>query len=259
MSKKRIVAALLLAGASFVVPGAVSPAASGSLDPAPAYPNPYPYPRPDAPGAVLEPTPAYAPPPVYDWTGFYVGINGGASQGRLDWVSDPDLTAGNDAHSAGLVGLTLGYNMQNLGFFGPGQLVIGEEFDFNWRRFSFTIPAATCGPACTLNSDWFATARLRAGYQIDRFLPYVTGGVSMGDFDAFSAGQPNGINHSVSFNFTAGAGLEMVVWGPLTGKLEYLYVNHSRIDCINECNGPVHITPSENVFRVGLNYRLWQR
>jgi outer membrane immunogenic protein len=247
MSKKTVAATLLFASAA--AQGLVNPAASGVLAPPPAYPVAYP-PHP----AILDPAPAYAPAPVYDWSGLYVGINGGASSGRASWVSDPDLTAGADTHSSGLVGGTIGYNSQTF-----GHLVVGEEFDFNWRRFSFNIPAATCGPACTLDSNWFSTARLRFGYQIDRFLPYVTGGLSIGDFDAHSIGQPNGINRSVSFNFAAGAGVEVGVIGPWSGKLEYLYVNHSRIDCIVECNGPVHIQPSENILRVGLNYRIWQR
>jgi len=262
MSKTSIATALLLASTTLAAPSFVSVSAAGALDPAPAYPaapaSAYPYPYPTHPSG-LDPAPAYSPPPVYDWTGFYVGVNGGGSAARLDWTSDPDLTAGDASHSTAFGGVTIGYNAQNLGFLGWGQLVVGEEFDFDWRSYSFTIPAATCGPFCTLDSNWFATARLRLGYQIDRFMPYITGGVSMADFDAYAVGQPNGVNHSVSFNFTAGAGLEAVIYGPFTGKLEYLYVNHSRIDCINECNGPVHITPSENIFRVGLNYRLWQR
>jgi outer membrane immunogenic protein len=203
---------------------------------------------------VFDPSPAYAAAPVYDWTGLYVGINGGFASGRTHWVSDPDLTSGTDSHSTGTIGGTIGYNFQTF-----GQWVIGEEFDFNYRRLEYNIPAATCGASCTLQSDWYATARLRAGYAIDRFLPYVTAGLSMGDFDAFSIGQPNGVNRSVSFNFTAGAGLEVALYGPLTGKIEYLYVNHSRIDCIVECSGPVHLQPADNVVRVGLNYRLWER
>ena len=29
--------------------------------------------------------PAYLPPPPYNWTGFYVGINGGGGWGRSDF------------------------------------------------------------------------------------------------------------------------------------------------------------------------------
>jgi outer membrane immunogenic protein len=232
MSQGITVKALLLAGATLTVLCISGPAISGVLDAAPAY----------------------SPLPAYDWTGFYVGINGGGSWGRANWESDPDVTAGTVNRSSGLIGGTLGYNAQNL-----GRLVVGGEFDFNWRRFDFTIPAATCGPTCELDSNWFSTARIRFGYQVGGLLPYVTGGMSMSDFTAYSAGQPNGTNRSVSFNFTAGAGVEFVLTGPLTGKLEYLYVNHDNIACVFECNGPVNITPNENIVRVGLNYRLWQQ
>ena len=201
-------------------------------------------------------------PPVYDWTGFYIGVNGGGSKGHTNWSSELDATSGSLSGSSGLVGGTVGYNLQNL-----GQFVVGTEFDFNWRRFDFTVPAAICGPTCELHSKWVSTARLRFGYQVDRFLPYVTGGLSIADFDAFAVGQPNGVNRNVSFNFTAGAGVEFVLIGPLTGKVEYLYVNHNGNtsadingqNCVVECNGPVNFGPKENIVRVGLNYRLWQR
>jgi outer membrane immunogenic protein len=257
MSKPISVKAALLACATLAAQAIANPAtAGGVLDPAPAYQAPYPVPYPTFPThpGVLDPSPAYALPPVYDWTGLYVGINGGFAASRATWSSDPDGTQGAVSHSSGTIGGTLGYNLETF-----GQWVIGEEFDFNYRYYNFTIPAATCGPTCTLTSDWYATARLRAGYAIDRFLPYITAGLSMGDLNAYSIGQPNGINQRTSFNFAAGAGLEVAIWGPLSGKIEYLYVNNERIDCIVECNGPVHIRPDDNVVRVGLNYRLWQR
>jgi outer membrane immunogenic protein len=100
---------------------------------------------------------------------------------------------------------------------------------------------------------------LRLGYSIDRFLPYVTGGVSIGQFTADILGQPLGVNSNLTFNWTAGAGVEFVISGPVTGKLEYLFVNHTNVTCVVECNGPVNVAVSENLFRVGLNYRLWQR
>ncbi|MGO8911958.1 MAG: outer membrane protein [Bradyrhizobium sp.] len=234
MSKGTIVKAAFLAGAAFAALS--GPAISGVLDAPPAYPV----------------KSAYMAP-VYDWTGFYVGISGGATQGRASWESDPDFTSGTDTHSSGLVGATIGYNAQNL-----GPLVVGTEFDFNWRNFDFTIPAATCGTACELRSSWFSTARLRFGYAIDRFLPYVTGGLSISDFTADTVGQPNGFSKNVSFNFTAGAGVEFAIYDSLRGKLEYLFVNHDSVACIAACNGPVNTRASENVLRVGLNYRLWQ-
>jgi outer membrane immunogenic protein len=53
------------------------------------------------------------PPPVYDWTGFYIGINGGWGFGHSDWntnVSGLVLDTGNFNVNGGLVGGTIGYN-----------------------------------------------------------------------------------------------------------------------------------------------------
>jgi len=226
--------AFLLAGAALMSLALTGPAKSGILDPAPAYP-----------------VKSGNLPPVYDWTGFYVGLSGGATWGDAKWASDPDLTSGTVTGSSGLIGGTIGYNSQNL-----GPLVVGEEFDFGWRKFNFSIPAATCAPNCELKSNWVSTARLRFGLPIDRFLPYATGGLSIGDFTADIIGQPLGTNNNVTFNWTAGAGVEFVISGPFTGKLEYLFVNHTRFGCVAECNGPVNMSVGENIFRVGLNYRL---
>ena len=49
---------------------------------------------------------AYLPPPPYNWTGFYVGINGGGGWGRSDF-STP-FSTGSFKTSGGLVGGTLG-------------------------------------------------------------------------------------------------------------------------------------------------------
>jgi outer membrane immunogenic protein len=220
-----------------------------------------------AAGDLLEPAPAYSPPftvgpgPIYDWTGFYAGINGGGSFGHFNWTSDPDLTSGTVSPSSGLIGVTLGYNMQNL-----GPLVVGAEFDFGWREFNVAFGPASCASNCELTSRWISTARVRFGYLMGSFLPYVTGGVAISDAGQDIVGQAFGVARSVTFNWTAGAGVEFVISDPLTVKLEYLYVDHSIPDCNDACGVgpnydslPIHMGLSENIFRIGLNYRLWGR
>jgi outer membrane immunogenic protein len=233
--EETVVKTLVFAGTVLTALAISGPATSGMLDPAPAYP-------------VKSPD----QPPVHDWTGFYVGLSGGATWGTAKWESDPDLTSGTVPGSSGIIGGTMGYNAQNW-----GRLVVGEEFDFSYRKYNFTIPAATCMQNCELKSDWVSTARLRFGYAIDRFMPYATGGISIGSFTADIVGQPLGVNNNVTFNWTAGAGLEYAISGPWTGKFEYLYVNHTRFGCVVECNGPVNMSVGENILRVGLNYKLW--
>src|SRR4051794_32166345 len=61
---------------------------------------------------------------AYNWTGFYVGINGGWGWGTGS-LSGPPPTGDMDG-SGGLVGGTVGYNWQN------GQIVWGVEADIDW-------------------------------------------------------------------------------------------------------------------------------
>ncbi len=73
--------------------------------------------------------PAYYAP--YNWTGFYVGINGGGAWGNSDW----DAATGSSSHdtSGGLVGGTVGYNYQ------VGQAVFGIEGDIDWSEISAAV------------------------------------------------------------------------------------------------------------------------
>src|SRR4051794_26134928 len=72
-----------------------------------------------------DPVPQRAPAfmPVYNWTGFYVGINGGGGWGSSRWDSTDRFDL-----SGGMVGGTVGYNWQN------GQWVFGLEGDMDWAN-----------------------------------------------------------------------------------------------------------------------------
>ena len=129
--------------------------------------------------------PVYAA--VYNWTGFYLGINGGGGWGRSQW----DGVDGFDV-SGGLIGGTIGYNWQ------VGQLVIGAEGDIDWSGMGGTS-TVLCPPGCTTRNDWLATVRGRVGYAFDRFLPYLTGGLASAtsmpafrDFPAAASAMPAG-------------------------------------------------------------------
>ncbi|HEY4141011.1 MAG TPA: porin family protein, partial [Pseudolabrys sp.] len=102
--------------------------------------------------------PIYAP--IYNWTGAYVGINGGGGWGRSD-TSAPFASGGFDT-SGGVVGGTIGYNWQ------AGQTVFGVEGDIDWSNIR---GSATCGVgfSCETKNSWLATARGRVGYAFDRF------------------------------------------------------------------------------------------
>ena len=95
---------------------------------------------------------AYAP--AYNWTGFYLGIQGGGAWGSSDW----DGLAVSNSPSGGMIGGTAGYNWQAMG----SPWVFGLEGDIAWANIKDTV---TCGGfACETKNNWFGTARGRVGY-----------------------------------------------------------------------------------------------
>ena len=204
-----------------------------------------------------------AQPPVYNWTGFYAGLNGGLGGGRVtpaNSVAAVDRIFGytstdNQSHRLGgaFAGGQAGYNYQ----FG-NQLVLGVESDLQWSNIGalsridtmYTYNTSSPVPSSGLNTasmnirqDWFGTTRLRLGYQFaDRFMAYVTGGVAYSEFAAGNAGTgtelsptpliysvTSGTTASTRIGWAAGAGLEHALGNNLSVKAEYLYSEYSGI------------------------------
>jgi outer membrane immunogenic protein len=194
--------------------------------------------------------PAQAPvylTPAYNWTGFYVGINGGGGWGKSDWnntfgTADAKL-------SGGLAGGTLGANYQ------INQLVLGVEGDVDWSNIKGGTSNGICGgTTCNTRNSWLATARGRIGYAADRWMPYVTGGAAFGDIKA-DAGF--GSETKTRTGWTVGGGLEAAIAGPWTAKVEYLYVDLGKGDCgTGVCGTPTNVDFKAHVVRAGLNYRF---
>jgi outer membrane immunogenic protein len=101
-----------------------------------------------------------------------------------------------------------------------------------------------------------ATARGRLGIAADRWLPYVTGGLAVGDIKATVPGL-NGIDKT-NAGWTAGGGLEFALSGNWTAKAEYLYVDLGHAGCSVDCGLPSgnNVGLTTNVVRGGLNYRF---
>ena len=182
--------------------------------------------------------------PIYNWVGFYLGINGGGGWGRSQWDG-----VGKFDVSGGLIGGTIGYNWQF------GQAVVGIEGDIGWSgiRGSTTV---LCPAGCETRNHWLATTRGRVGYSFDRFLPYLTAGLAFGDINATTPGFPGG--NIITAGWTVGGGLEFGLVPNVSVKAEYLYVDLSNFNCGFNCglaaNGDVSFYT--NIFRAGLNVRF---
>lgn len=243
------IAFIASAGAAFAA-DATPVVTPGPFDAPPAYPSqvtPGPF---DAP-------PAFAQSKVYDWTGFYVGLNGGGAFNSIKWFSDPDGIGGTQSVGSGLIGGTVGYNLQ-----AADPFVTGIEADLDWSSLKETVSPPTCLAGCELTVPWLGTARLRLGYAFDWILPYVTGGIALGNLQADIVGDPFGTETGRNLGWTAGAGLEFAITGALRAKIEYLHVDLNGFTCGTSCSavaGPVSFNLYSNIVRVGLNYRLWSK
>lgn len=193
------------------------------------------------------PPPAPVVVPYYNWTGFYAGINGGYGWGSSKWDGLPATFDVN----GGVVGGQLGYNWQF------GQFVYGLEGDADWTDLRGSASPANCGSAaCQTRNDFLATARGRLGFAADRWLPYVTGGLAVGNIRAAVPGAA-GIDQT-NGGWTVGGGLEFALAGNWTAKAEYLHVDLGNAGCSVSCGLPAgnNVGLITDLVRGGINYRF---
>ena len=219
---------------------------------------PAPPPPPRAPAAYV---PVIVPVPVYNWTGIYLGINGGYGFGQQTPGSlfGDSFSAFNYNGNGWLGGLTAGAQIQS------GHTVMGLEADIDWANItgSGTGPVAFNGApigTATLSSSLssISTARARVGYALDNWLFYATGGLAVTNEKSNLTGPVGFICGTGAFNsppcgsladlhlgLAAGAGVEYGITQNLSAKAEWLWVGAGAGN-----------TLKENMLRAGVNWRF---
>ncbi len=208
--------------------------------------------------------PAYAPAavvPVYNWTGFYVGVNGGYGWGSQDPFNIVTNRFDNFSAnlSGGAVGGTLGAQIQ------AGHVVLGLEADLDWANIKgstvatptvggVVLPGATAVNAQT-NIDWESTVRARVGYANDNWLFYGTGGLALlgakTTLTPVVGGGTCGLilvgcgGTDRQAGLALGGGFEYGFTPSLSAKLEYLYITAASLE-----------VSRHSEVRAGLNYRF---
>ena len=168
-----------------------------------------------------------APPPpvvaVYDWSGFYIGVNGGGGGGQKCWNF---VSAGADAGchnvSGGLAGGQMGYNWQSSHF------VFGAELSGDWANLTGSnVPVLLTSGTNHSHVSGIFMATARAGYAWDRALLYIRGGAAWVRQDYFRS--CNGIT-ATSFCLPVGfipfTGSETRVGGVVGAGFEYAVTNN---------------------------------
>jgi outer membrane immunogenic protein len=129
-----------------------------------------------------------APPPVmaavYDWSGFYIGANGGWGSSHNCWtrtatagVAILPISEGCHDSSGGTVGGQVGYRWQATNW------VFGLEAQGNWADFSGSNVSLLFGGLATNRTkiDAFGLFTGQVGYAWNNVLVYVKGGAAVTD------------------------------------------------------------------------------
>lgn len=186
--------------------------------------------------APMAPAPVYAPP-IFSWTGFYVGVNGGWAGG----------SGGGDFGSptGGLVGGTVGYNYQ------VGQFVAGLEGDWDWADLKKDGTNAL--GTYSNKIDDLLTARARAGIAIDRALLFVTAGYAGADVHTTIPTVLSSTDWRSGGAF--GGGIEYAFTNNISAKAEYLYAPFAG-QSFSSGGTTVKSDINLSLVRAGLNYKF---
>ena len=179
-----------------------------------------------------------APPPVFTWTGCYIGGNvGGKSASHEGSLTSAAAGSGTLASAAS----TLAFERESVttviggGQFGcnyqTGQFVLGAEIDADAQRWSETrtltgLPIApfVAGDSFSVRSRWQASARARLGYTWDRMLLYVTGGAAWTDMQGGVNFIPT-VAGGIAFPADVFSERKTRVGATFGGGLEYAFTN----------------------------------
>lgn len=230
------------------------------------------------------------PPPPYSWTGFYIGVNGGAGTG----TTESSLNVGSFLASFGIPGVALvvpGPSQTFSGFLGGAQLgynwqtgvfVLGIEGDFDG---AFLQGNTSCILVfnCNVKHDWVGDITARLGVvAFDKALVYVKGGAAWED-SKYSIGNSVTIPAPGIFGFSGtfaanasasntpvggllGMGIEYGFLPNWSAKIEYDFIDFGTqnlnfgITTVPSVGplplAPIQIKETMQIVKAGVNYRF---
>jgi outer membrane immunogenic protein len=223
--------------------------------------------------------------PAFSWTGFYLGVHGGAGWGTVESSADIGAALANagipgvgfvlptSSHGINgfLAGGQVGYNWQ------AGPFVYGIEGNISWADIEGNTPCLLLFN-CNTKINWMADVSGRLGIvPIPNLLVYVKGGVAWADSD-YSFGNSISIANVGTFSVDSavsdtriggllGMGVEYSFFRNWSAKIEYNYMDFGKetYDFAVTASGPggsttinvpVEINQQIHVMKAGVNYRF---
>jgi outer membrane immunogenic protein len=219
-------------------------------------------------GALVLATPALAAdlavkappiaPPVYDWSGFYIGGFGGYGFGNQNInnatgaAGFADFTANFETHGP-LAGGDIGYNWM------IGNIMFGVEGDGAWTNIQGNDNFALgWNDANKLRS--VGSLRVRSGIAVDRLLLFFTGGWAIGDIAHTNTNPGVGVDtfSAQRSGLAAGGGIAYAITNDLIGKVEYRYYDLGTYHRDNPTNGalPYTVANTYSTVLLGLDFKF---
>jgi outer membrane immunogenic protein len=158
---------------------------------------------------------------IYDWTGFYLGAEGGYGWGRMFSKSLDNGSTANPSMNGGAGGPFAGFNYQF-----ANRIVLGIETEASFGNIEGDTDCPNKAFSCFGRVDWVGSTRARGGYAFDKLLPYVTFGVAYGQ--ATIGQSPKGSNNEsvkarTHVGWSPGAGFEFAVTRHFIARVAYAY------------------------------------
>jgi outer membrane immunogenic protein len=200
--------------------------------------------------------------PTVDWTGPYIGAQGGYGAGD----STGGLRVGGfaipyDVHPDGVVGgAHLGYDWQS------GHLVLGGVADAEGADIFGTDTTTTAQFSTKVLNDFDASIRGKIGLAFNRFMFYGTGGVAFGAVKTqyscptcLHAPDPYDQINDIRVGWTAGGGIAYAIDPRWSSAVEYRYVDLGN----GRFSDPVTTASDSgnhlafNSVRLSVSYHFW--
>ncbi len=197
-------------------------------------------------------------PPIYNWTGFYLGVQGGYGWGDSSGTQN----------AGGALFPVVPYTINPSGFIGGGHVgfnyqtgstVLGIEGDLEGSGLDGLSNFSASGQNYSFDAaaDTLVSVRGRVGFAHDRYLVYGTGGVAWGHVTAPPDAVGNNTLDAWRTGWTAGAGIEYVLFNNWSANIEYRFTDLGRVSNFN----PTLNSTDDNAFsfhaiRVGVSRKF---
>jgi outer membrane immunogenic protein len=192
---------------------------------------------------------------AYDWSGPYVGLQGGLSNGNVDYDIPAYAPFPPDGDVSGFVfGAYAGYNMQMSDSF-----VLGAELGGNWRSVDGSdLTVASPGEVFVTDQKWDASFVAHLGMPMDNFMFYGLAGLAVtkisGNYENPLAATVAPSASDTVAGWTVGAGVDAVITENVRGRIEYRYADYGSADLTCSLCGPTAVDLTTHTLTGGISF-----